>query len=241
MQLRLKLPSLGYAALAVWPQYQVTAKKMKEPKEPIVKITTTTVKTAIGAAGIAAVSVVAAATASAAPPNIQGFGTSEPLIDGPLVTNYTVSNLQPSSVAIPGYTPKGTLYQADITAKSDGGLVTPMVNDFIARGPNGQNYRVIDKVQAPGSLNPAPIPQGSESTGTLYFDVTGAPPNGVVYNDGMQDILIWTSNVPGASAPGAPQNSPSAPQNSSPAPQNSSPAPENSSPAPGALPGPATT
>jgi Domain of unknown function (DUF1942) len=234
MQLRLKLPSLGYAALAVWPQYQVTAKKMKEPKEPIVKITTTTVKTAIGAAGIAAVSVVAAATASAAPPNIQGFGTSEPLIDGPLVTNYTVSNLQPSSVAIPGYTPKGTLYQADITAKSDGGLVTPMVNDFIARGPNGQNYRVIDKVQAPGSLNPAPIPQGTESTGTLYFDVTGAPPNGVVYNDGMQDILIWTSNVPGASAPGAEPNSPSAPQ-------NPSPAPENSSPAPGALPGPATT
>ena len=227
MQLRLKLSSLGYAAVAVWPQYQVTAKKMKEPKEPIVKITTTTVKTAIGAAGIAAVSVVAAATASAAPPNIQGFGTSEPLIDGPLVTNYTVSNLQPSNVAIPGYTPKGTLYQADITVRSDGGLVTPMVNDFIARGPNGQNYRVIDKVQAPGSLNPAPIPQGSESTGTLYFDVTGAPPNGVVYNDGMQDILIWTSNVPGASAPGAAPNSPSAPQ--------------NSSPAPGALPGQATT
>jgi hypothetical protein len=227
MQLRLKLPSLGYAALAVWPQYQVTANKMKEPKEPIVKITTTTVKTAIGAAGIAAVSVAAAATASAAPPNIQGFGTSEPLIEGPLVTNYTVSNLQPSSVAIPGYTPKGTLYQADITARSDGGLITPMVNDFIARGPNGQNYRVIDKVQAPGSLNPAPIPQGSESTGTVYFDVTGAPPNGVVYNDGMQDILIWTSNVPGASAPGAAPNSPSAP--------------ENSSPAPGALPGPSTT
>jgi hypothetical protein len=227
MQLRLKLPSLGYATLAAWPQYQVTAKKMKEPKEPIVKIATTTVKTAIGAAGIAAVSVVAAATASAAPPNIQGFGTSEPLIDGPLVTNYTVSNLQPSSVTIPGYTPKGTLYQADLTARSDGGLVTPMVNDFIARGPNGQNYRVIDKVQAPGSLNPAPIPQGSESTGTLYFDVTGAPPNGVVYNDGMQDILIWTSNVPGASAPGAAPNSPSAPQ--------------NSSPAPGALPGQATT
>jgi Domain of unknown function (DUF1942) len=196
-------------------------------KEPIVKFTTSTAKTAIGAAGIAAASVVAAATAAAAPPNIQGFGTSEPLIDGALVTNYTVSNLQPSSVAIPGYTPKGTLYQADITARSDGGLVTPMVNDFIARGPNGQNYRVIDKVQAPGSLNPAPIPQGTESTGTLYFDVTGAPPNGVVYNEGMQDILIWTSNVPGASAPGAAPNSPAAPP--------------SATPAPGALPGPATT
>ena len=191
------------------------------------KFRTNTIKTAVGAAGIAAAAVLAAATASAAPPNIQGFGTSEPLIDGPLVANYTVSNLQPSSVAIPGYTPKGTLYQADVTVRSDGGLVTPMVNDFIARGPNGQNYRVIDKVQAPGSLNPAPIPQGSESTGTLYFDVTGAPPNGVVYNDGMQDILMWTSNVPGASTPGAAPNSPAAPP--------------SATPAPGAPPGPAAS
>jgi hypothetical protein len=179
------------------------------------KVTTNAVKSAIAAGGIAAATVFVAATASAAP-NVQGFGTSQQLVDGPLITNYTVSNLQASNAAIPGYTPKGTLYQADVTARSDGGLVTPMVNDFIARGPNGQNYRVIDKVQAPGSLNPAPIPQGSESTGTLYFDVTGAPPNGVAYNDGMQDILIWTSNVPGGSAP-----APSV------------------SPAPGALPGPA--
>jgi hypothetical protein len=210
---------------AVPPKTLVTANDQEQRRSPIVKFTTSTIKTAIGAAGIAAAGVVAAATASAAPPNIQGFGTSEPLIEGPLVTNYTVSNLQPSNVAIPGYTPKGTLYQADVTARSDGGLVTPMVNDFIARGPNGQNYRVIDKVGAPGSLNPAPIPQGSESTGTLYFDVTGAPPNGVVYNDGMQDILMWTSNVPGTSAPGA-----SAPG-----------APQNATPPPGALPGPATT
>ena len=185
-------------------------------KEPIVKFTTTTVQTAIGAAGIAAVSVFAAATASAAPPNIQGFGTSESLIDGPMVTAYTVSNLQPSTIAIPGYTPKGTLYQADVAATSDGGTVTPMVRDFSARGPNGQTYKLIDKVEVPNGFNPAPIPQGSESRGTLYFDVTGAPPNGVVYNDGLQDILIWTSNVPGASAPGAP----------------------NSGPAPGAPPGP---
>src|SRR5246127_4922820 len=191
------------------------------------KVGRTSVKSAIAAGGIAAAGVFTAATASAAPPNIQPFGASEPLIDGPLVTNYTVSNLQPSTVSIPGYTPKGTLYQADVTARSDGGLVTPQVNDFIARGPNGQNYRVIDKVAAPGSLNPAPIPQGSESTGTLYFDVTGAPPNGVVYNDGMQDVLMWTSNVPGTSAPGATPNSPGAPQ--------------NGAPAPGTLPGPATT
>ncbi|OBH12608.1 MPT63 family protein [Mycobacterium sp. E3247] len=182
------------------------------------KVTKTAVKTAAAAGGIAAAGIFAAVPASAAPPpNIQGFGTSEKLVDGPLITDYTVSNLQPSNAAIPGYTPKGTLYQADITARSDGGVVTPMVNDFIARGPNGQNYRVIDKVGVPNGLNPAPIPQGNESTGTLYFDVTGAPPNGVVYNDGMQDILIWTSNVQGGAAPGA----------------------SNASPAPGAPPSPA--
>jgi hypothetical protein len=183
------------------------------------KFNTTAVKTAIAAGGIAAAGVFAAATASAAPPNIQGFGTSEQLIDGPMITNYTVSNLQPSNATIPGYTPKGTLYQADITARSDGGVVTPMVNDFIARGPNGQNYRVIDKVGAPNGLNPAPIAPGTESTGTLYFDVTGAPPNGVVYNDGNQDILIWTSNVEGGAAPGAPNSpAPGAPPAPAPAP-----------------------
>jgi hypothetical protein len=169
------------------------------------KVTKTAVATAAAAGGIAVATIFA--TPASAAPNIQGFGTSEQLVDGPLITNYTVSNLQPSNVAIPGYTPKGTLYQADITARSDGGLVTPMVNDFVARGPNGQNYRVIDKVGAPNGLNPAPISQGNESTGTLYFDVTGAPPNGVVYNDGMQDVLMWTSNVQGGSAPAAP-NSP---------------------------------
>ena len=181
------------------------------------KFSSTTMKTALGAAGIAAVSLLTPASASAAPA-IQGFGVSQNLVDGPMVTAYTVSNLQPSTASIPGFTPKGTLYQADVSAKSDAGTVTPMVNDFIARGPSGQNYRVIDKVPAPNSLNPAPIAQGQESTGTLYFDVTGAPPNGVAYNDGMQDILIWTSNVPG-SAPGAPNTAPG--QLPSPVPPNS--------------------
>ena len=186
------------------------------------KFTGTAVKTAIAAGGVGAAAVITAATASAAPPNIQGFGTSEQLIDGPMVTDYTVSNLQPSNAVIPGYTPKGQLYQADIVARSDNGTVTPMVNDFIARGPNGQNYRAIDKVPVPDGLNPAPIPQGSESRGVLYFDATGAPPNGVVYNDGMQDILIWTSNVPGSAGNGAPDSSPAPGAPPSPAPNTPS-------------------
>jgi hypothetical protein len=212
-----------------------------------VKFTTTTMRTAIGAAGIAAVSLAAAGTASAAP-NIQGFGASEPLIDGPMVTNYTVSNLKPSNIAIPGFTPKGTLYQADVTVRSDGGTVTPQVRDFTARGPNGQTYKLIDNVEVPNGLNPAPIAQGSESKGTLYFDATGAPPNGVAYNDGLQDILMWTSNMPGTSpnmsgtSPNMSGTSPNVSGTSPNMPGTSAPGePGNTGPAPGALPAPATT
>jgi len=181
------------------PNIWVPLERHGKIKETIVKFTATTVQTAICAAGITAAGVFATATASAAPPNIQEFGTSESLIDGAMVTAYTVSNLQPSTIAIPGYTPKGTLYQADITATSDGGTVTPTVKDFSARGPNGQTYKLMDKVEAPNGLDPASIPQGSESRGTLYFDVTGAPPMCVTYKDDqLQEQLIWTSNVRGA-------------------------------------------
>lgn len=83
------------------------------------KFTTTPTKAAMksvfGAAGIAAVGVFAAATAAASP-IIQSFGTSETLVDGPLITAYTVSNLQPSNATVPGYTPQGKLWQAEHSA-----------------------------------------------------------------------------------------------------------------------------
>jgi hypothetical protein len=164
-------------------------------KELNMKFTTSAAKTAVAAGAIAAASVFTAATASAAPPTVQGFGTSEKLVDGPLVTAYSVNNLHATNTVIPGYTPKGKLYQADITATADGGTVTPLVSDFNARSADGQTYRVIDNVPTPNGLSPAPILQGQQSSGRLYFDVTGQPPNGVVYNDGVQDVLIWTSNV----------------------------------------------
>ena len=157
------------------------------------KFTPTKVTSAVGATGIAAASIFAAATAVAAPPTMGGFGTSEQLVDGPLITNYTVSNLQPASVTIPGYTPQGQLYQANVTAQANSGAVTPVVADFNARAASGQQYRVIDTVPVPNGLSPAPILQGNQSTGTLYFDVTGAQPNQVVYNDGTQDVLLWTA------------------------------------------------
>jgi hypothetical protein len=179
-----------------------------------VKFTPTTAKTAIGAAGIATAGLFTAATAVAAPPIIQGFGTSEQLNDGPMSTAYTVSNLHPSNVAIPGYTPHGHLYQADIAAQANSGTVTPVVSDFSARSTvghaanvppgappvgngtteNGATYHMINNVAVPNGLSPAPITQGNQASGTLYFDVTGPPPTQVVYNDGAQDVLVWTNS-----------------------------------------------
>jgi hypothetical protein len=158
-----------------------------------VKFSAATVKTAIGAAAITTAGVFTAAPALAAPPTVQDFGTSENLVDGPLVTSYTVSNLQPSNAVVPGYTPQGKLYQADITATANSGTVTPLISDFNARAANGQTYRVIDNEPVPNGISPAPLNQGQQASGKLYFDVTGAPPNGVVYNDGVQDVLIWTT------------------------------------------------
>jgi hypothetical protein len=163
-------------------------------------------KSAIGAFGIAAVGIFAAASASASPV-VQGLGTSESLVDGPMVTAYTVSNLQPSTITIPGYTPKGQLWQADVNAQASSGIVTPIVSNFNARTSDNVTYRVISTSPTPEALSPAPITQGGQATGKVYFDVTGAAPTGVVYNDGVADQLVWTSNAPqnGATpAPGVP-------------------------------------
>ncbi|MFQ2878242.1 DUF1942 domain-containing protein [Mycobacterium sp. MS3] len=164
------------------------------------KFTTTTAKTAIAAAGIAAVSLFGAAAASATPGVPEGLGTPQTLVDGALVTDYTVSNLQPANVTIPGYTPQGQLWQADINARANSGVVTPVVSNFNARAGE-QNYRVISAPATPQGLSPAPITQGGTSTGKIYFDVTGPAPSEVVYNDGMQDVLVWDTNPASAPAP----------------------------------------
>lgn len=76
--------------------------------------------------------------------------------------------------------------------EADQGTVAPVVSDLNARAANGQTYRVLANVATPQGVNPSPIGQGARTTGKVYFDVTGAAPNSVVYNNGVQDLLIWT-------------------------------------------------
>ena len=157
-----------------------------------VNSTRVALKTAIGAVGIASVTIFTAATAAAVNPTVQRLGTTEQLVDGPLVTAYTVSNLQPSNVTLPVLNP-GQIWQADVTAVANSGTVTPLISDFNARADDGTNYRVVEE-PTPDGISPAPIGQGGQSSGRIYFNVTGTPPNSVVYNDGVEDVLIWTTS-----------------------------------------------
>ncbi len=147
--------------------------------------------------GIAAVAVgMAAGTAApaSAANDIKPFGQQETLNDyvtGAPMIGYTVHELSPSSDAVPH---NGQLYAATVTVEGLGGWATPLVPLFNARAESGANYRVIG-----GGVPPAP--PGGQTTGKLYFDVVGDSPNSVVYNDGVQDLMVW---VPGAPVGGVP-------------------------------------
>lgn len=125
--------------------------------------------------GIAAVAIVIAANTAvpaSAANDIKPYGVPESLTDvygNPMIT-YTVQDLKPSSDAV---FHTGRLYEATVT--SDGGV--PIAALFNARAASGQNYRII----------------GGGIPGKIYFDVVGDTPNSVVYNDGVQDLMVWVS------------------------------------------------
>jgi Domain of unknown function (DUF1942) len=135
--------------------------------------------------GVGAVTVAPAWAAN----NIKPYGLQETLNDavtGAPMIGYTITGLSPSSDPVPH---NGQLYAATVTVEGLGGWATPLVPLFNARAESGQNYRVI--ANAPGG--PAVAPPGGSTTGKLYFDVVGDAPNSVVYNDGVQDLLVWVA------------------------------------------------
>ena len=137
--------------------------------------------------GIAASTVAPASAAN----TIRAFGQQETLNDyatGAPMIGYTVDGLSPSSDAMP-FPVNGRLYEATVTVDALGGWATPLILLFNARAESGHNYRV--RGAGPQSLSGAAVPPGGSSTGKLYFDVVGDDPNSVVYNDGIQDLLVW--------------------------------------------------
>lgn len=152
-----------------------------------------------GLAKIAAATAVAAsvalvtAGAASATDSIQAFGEQQTIDDvatgGPLI-GYTVTGLGPSSDTIP-YPVAGRLYEANVTVNAFGNWATPVVPRFTARAENGQGYPALAGVFTPQSLQGFAVPPNGSSSGKVYFDVVGADPNSVAYNDGIRDILAW--------------------------------------------------
>lgn len=144
----------------------------------------------VGAAAVMFSIAAGTAVPASAANNIKPFGTQETLIDGVVETGYTVAGLSPSSDTIP-YPISGQLYESTVTVDAVRGWANPVIPFFNARAESGQNYRVLANVWTPPGVSGAAVPQGGTSSGKIYFDVVGDVPNSVVYNDGVQDLMVW--------------------------------------------------
>lgn len=156
----------------------------------ILKLLAIALMTMLVGAGIAS-----APTASAAAyPVVGKLGTPLTMTDsvGQVVLTWNVSNLRPSTDVMPMFPVSGKLWEATATVTAVRGTVTPAISQFNAVAPNQAVYRVLWQVASPVNISGASIPQGSQATGKIHFDVTGPAPTTVTMNNGMEDLLVWT-------------------------------------------------
>ncbi len=123
------------------------------------------------------------------------MGQPTEVVNGDVAQSWTVTGLRPSSDAIP-YPVRGTLWEAAAADTALRGEVKPIIPFLNARAADGETYRVLWEVATPQGVNPSTLQPGQTAAGKVYFDVTGAPPNSVVYNDGEQDLAVWLPAPP---------------------------------------------
>jgi hypothetical protein len=148
--------------------------------------------TSTAVVGLTAATIATAASASAYS-NVGKFGTYERLYDagGAVVAAWSVDNLEPSAATIRGYPLHGKLWEATATVKAVRGTVTPIIPNLNARTDHGRNYQALWEAFTGAGISGATLAQGGRSTGKIYFDATGDAPTRVMYNNGVEDLLIW--------------------------------------------------
>lgn len=144
---------------------------------------------------VAGAGAICAPSATADDTAIHTLGSSAELVNGSVVQAWTINDLKPSSDAIP-YPVTGTLWEATATDTAIQGTVAPIVSNLNARARSGQTYRVLFGVATAQGVNPATLTQGQNTTGKVYFDVTGDTPDSVVYNAGGADLAVWVQPPP---------------------------------------------
>jgi hypothetical protein len=170
--------------------------------------------TMFAAASIAGSIGLATAPLAAADTIVTDLGNRAELINGQIVQSWTVSDLRPSSDAIP-YPVRGTLWEATASDTAVAGTVTPVVSNFNARAHNGDTYRVLFTVATPQGVNPSTLQQGGMTSGKIYFDVTGEAPDSVFYSEGGPDLALWLKPAQTSSSSGGGSYSSSWPSTSS--------------------------
>lgn len=158
------------------------------------------------AGAVMAAPIVGAESGAPAGPAVHEIGQQADLVNGSVVQGWTVTDLKTSTDTIP-YAVRGTLWEATATDEAVAGAATPIVSNFNARAENGETYRVLWQVATPQGVNPSTLNQGQQTTGKLYFDVTGAQPDSVVYNDGGRDVLLWVQPAPSSTPSSTPRSS----------------------------------
>lgn len=136
------------------------------------------------------------------------IGEQARLDDGTVVQGWTITDLKTSTDAIP-YQVQGTLWEATATDEAIEGAATPIVSNLNARTSDGQTYRALFQVPTPEGVNPATLAPGETTTGKVYFDVTGAEPESVVYNGGGSDLIVWEEAQPSSNEAQVPASTPS--------------------------------
>jgi hypothetical protein len=154
---------------------------------------TTMIKTAVATVGMAMIAFASAPIATSAHPVNGKLGNELTMTDsvGQVLLGWRVSDLKSSADTIPGYPVTGQLWEATATVNAIEGTVTPAISQFNARTTDGIDYRVLWQAATPNTISGATIPQGAQSTGKIYFDVTGPQPTIVAMNNGMEDLLVW--------------------------------------------------
>ncbi|MGH3643734.1 MAG: DUF1942 domain-containing protein [Mycobacterium sp.] len=149
----------------------------------------------VGTVGVTAI--VGMGSAGSAPLAAAAFGSPQQVGNESPTIAYTVHDLQPSdsdvlTVPLTGNLPlAGDLWQATTTVMAVRGSAVPAMQFLNARNADGQNYRVLEQTFSP-DLSASPLDQGRDTTGRIYFDVTGGAPTAVVYDDGVHTPITWT-------------------------------------------------
>lgn len=120
------------------------------------------------------------------------MGSPQRLSDGGgVVQEWTIAELHKSSDVVPGYPVAGQLWEASATVRAVEGTVTPLIPN-LAAAAGGERYPVLWQVASPYGIPGRTLAPGWTSRGKVYFDVTGAAPAMVLYQDGGQmPALMW--------------------------------------------------